>query len=67
MRELKIINIKGFKEGEWVRGFDLSAKPEQKTRPRKMERQEITKEQFLTNLDKVCQPINKKSTDSNEK
>jgi hypothetical protein len=31
---------------------------------RKVVKQEITKEEFLANLDKVCQPISKESTKS---
>jgi len=33
-------------------------------RPRKVVKQDITKEQFLTVLDKVCQPIRKDSIES---
>ena len=64
MRELKTINQTGFKEGEWSRAFDLFAEPELKTRPRKIVKQGITKEQFLDNLGKVCQPIKSDSEKS---
>ncbi len=34
------------------------------TRPRKVVKQDITKEQFLANLSKVCQPLSKESAKS---
>jgi hypothetical protein len=36
-------------------------------RTRKVVKQDITKEQFLANLGKVCQPISKESSESDSK
>ena len=38
-----------------------------KARPRMMIKQDITKGEFLTNLEKACQPISKESKSDSEK
>jgi hypothetical protein len=47
--------------GNWRGNMKVGNKP---TRVRKVIKQDITKDEFLANLGKVCRPIGKESTES---
>ena len=61
----KTINLKKTPTSIKKTRVDMTASKDGKSiRPRKIEKQGITKEQFLANLEKVCQPIKSDSEKS---